>query len=106
VDDEASYDDTYWANQPAAVQQLREIKDPDKRGALATQLAADGYKIDVPIMMWGWDPAKTTAMRESFGYTWVPTAYQAPVEVAPGVSFPPMASYDPKNPPPNSIQVG
>lgn len=106
VDDEANYDDTYWANQPAAVQQLRDIKDPDKRGALATQLAADGYKIDVPIMMWGWDPAKTTAMRESFGYTWVPSAYQAPVEVAPGVSFPPMASYDPKNPPPNSIQVG
>jgi hypothetical protein len=102
---DAAYDDAYWNAQPAAVQQLRDIGDPDKRGALASQLAAAGYKIDVPIMMWGWDPSKTMAMRESFGYTWVPSAYQAPVQVAPGVSFPPLAPYDPKNPPPGSIQV-
>jgi hypothetical protein len=104
-ENDANYDDAYWAAQPAAVQQLRDIPDPEKRGALATQLAAEGYKIDVPIMMWGWDPAKTMAMRVSDGYTWVPSAYQNPVEVAPGINFPPGKPYDPNNPPPDSIRM-
>src|SRR5215469_8089496 len=36
---DASYDDAYWNAQPAAVQQLRTITDPEKRGTMATQLA-------------------------------------------------------------------
>jgi hypothetical protein len=30
---------------------------------------------------------------------------QAPVQVAPGLSFPGLPGYDPKNPPPGSIKV-
>jgi hypothetical protein len=98
-------DDAYWAKQPAAVQQLREIDDPDERKAQATQLAGQGYTIDVPIMVWGFDAAKTTALRQQYGYTWVPSALQNPVELAPGLTMPTMASYDPNHPPAGSIIV-
>src|SRR5689334_716345 len=96
-------DDAYWAKQPAPVQQLREIDDPDQRKALATQLAAQGYSIDVPIMVWGFDAGKTMALRQQYGYAWVPSALQQPIELAPGLNFPNMPSYDPSNPPPGSI---
>jgi hypothetical protein len=98
-------DDAYWAKQPAAVQQLREIDDPDQRKAQATQLAGEGYTIDVPIMVWGFDAGKTTALRQQYGYTWVPSALQNPVELAPGLTMPTMASYDPNHPPAGSIIV-
>ena len=98
-------DDAYWAKQPAPVQQLREIDDPDQRKALATQLAAQGYSIDVPIMVWGFDAGKTMALRQQYGYAWVPSALQQPIELAPGLNFPNMPSYDPKNPPPGSILI-
>jgi len=100
-----SVDDAYWAQQPAAVQQLRNISDPDQRTALATQLAGEGYTIDVPIMVWGWDPAKVTQLRQSFGYTWVPSAMQTNVAAAPGISGPGIMPYDPNNPPAGSIAV-
>ena len=98
-------DDAYWAKQPAAVQQLREIDDPDQRKALATQLAAQGYSIDVPIMVWGFDAGKTMALRQQYGYAWVPSAFQQPIELAPGLNFPNMPSYDPTKPPPGSILI-
>jgi hypothetical protein len=98
-------DDAYWAKQPAAIQQLREIEDPDDRKAQAIELAGKGYSIDVPIMVWGFDAGKTTALRQQYGYTWVPSAMQNPVELAPGLSFPGMQSYDPNNPPAGSIMV-
>ena len=100
-----SFDDAYWAKQPAAVQQLRTITDQGQRTLMATQLASQGYKIDVPIMMWGWDPSQVTSLRQSYGYTWVPSALQSPVAVAPGLSDPGMQSYDPNNPPAGSIAV-
>ena len=100
----ASFDDAYWAQQPAPVQQLRNIQDPTERTELATQLADQGYTIDVPIMVWGWDPQITTEARESLGYTWVPSALQTPVEVAPGVTFN-GAKYNASDPPPGSIAV-
>ena len=99
-----SFDESYWANQPPAVQQLQDINDPSERAAAATQLASEGYTIDVPIMVWGWDPQITTGLRQSMGYTWVPSAEQKPVEVAPGLTVN-GASYNPNNPPPGSIQV-
>jgi hypothetical protein len=101
---QTSFDDAYWASQPTAVQQLRNIQDPTQRAAVAGQLAGEGYAIDVPVMVWGWDPAITTQARESMGYTWVPSALQQPVEVAPGLTFN-GTSYNPSNPPPGSIPV-
>ena len=99
-----SFDDAYWASQPPAVQQLRSIQDPNERTEVATQLANQGYSIDVPIMVWGWDPQLTTNLRESMGYTWVPSALQNPVAVAPGLTVA-GKSYDPNNPPAGSIMV-
>jgi hypothetical protein len=105
-DAQQAYDDSYWASQPAPVQALRTMQNQEQREATATQLASEGYSIDVPIMVWGWDPSITMAMRQSEGYTWVPSALQASVEVAPGLSsLGTSAAYNPNNPPPGSITV-
>ena len=98
-------DDAYWAKQPAAVQQLREISNEPERYQLASELAAQGYSIDVPVMVWGWDAGITTQLRESDGYTWVPSALQQPVSEAPGVNTAGLTPYNPANPPPGSILV-
>jgi hypothetical protein len=99
-----SFDQDYWASQPAAVQQLQNIQNPTQRTQVATQLAQEGYSIDVPIMVWGWDPQLTTQLRQADGYTWVPSAEQQPVEVAPGLTFE-GTSYNPAKPPAGSIAV-
>jgi len=98
-------DDAYWSQQPAAVQQLRGIEDLGERRQLGEQLASEGYSIDVPIMVWGWDAGKVTAARESYGYTWVPSAMQQPVSAAPGITGAGIVQYDPAHPPSGSIQV-
>jgi hypothetical protein len=77
----------------------------DERQALGEQLANEGYSIDVPIMIWGWDPGKVTAARESYGYTWVPSALQQQVSAAPGITGGGITPYNPTNPPSGSIQV-
>jgi hypothetical protein len=105
-DPQQAFDEAYWASQPPAVQALQSIQDPEQRAAMATHLASEGYSIDVPIMVWGWDPSITTAMRQADGYTWVPSALQNPVDVAPGLpSMGTMAAYNPNNPPAGSIAV-
>jgi hypothetical protein len=98
-------DDAYWAQQPTAVQELREIQNPEQRQALAMQLASQGYTIDNAIMVWGWDAGQVTAERQADGYTWVPSATQANVSAAPGVTGPGITPYDPNNPPSGSIIV-
>jgi hypothetical protein len=100
-----TFDQGYWASQPAAVQQLQDIQNPQQRTQVAEQLAGQGYSIDVPIMVWGWDPGTTMAARQSMGYSWVPSAEQQRVEAAPGVSFAGGASYNPAQPPAGSIIV-
>src|SRR5580704_13213060 len=105
VESDQSYDDAYWAAQPPAVQALRNVDDYSQRTELAAKLSAEGYDVDVPIMVYGWDPAKITAARESYGYTWVPSATQTPVEQAPGISTPGGTAYNPNNPPTGSIAV-
>jgi hypothetical protein len=99
-------DNTYWAQQPAAVQQLRNITSESEREQVASNLANQGYSIDVPVMVWGWDPAVTTQLRETDGYTWVPSALQQPVSEAPGINVPGLTPYNPASPPAGSILVG
>jgi len=99
-------DDAYWAKQPPAVQQLREIQSEPQRYQVANELASQGYSIDVPVMVWGWDAGITTQLRESDGYTWVPSALQQPVSEPPGIDLPGLTPYNPANPPPGSILVG
>jgi len=98
-------DDAYWSAQPAAVQQLRGIDNLVERKQLGEQLANEGYAIDVPIMVWGWDAGKVTAARESYGYTWVPSALQQQVSAAPGVTGGGVIPYNSSHPPAGSIQV-
>jgi hypothetical protein len=106
LDAQQAFDNAYWAQQPAAVQPLRTMQNQEQRTALATQLANEGYSIDVPIMVWGWDPAITTAMRQADGYTWVPSALQTSVQDAPGLPTQgTLAAYNPNNPPASSIAV-
>ena len=105
ADPTQAFDDAYWAQQPSAVQALRNMQ-PEQRAAAAHSLAAEGYTIDVPIMVWGWDPSITTDLRQSFGYTWVPSALQNPVESMPGnAPLPGMTAYNPNQPPAGSIPV-
>jgi hypothetical protein len=100
-----SANEAYWSKQPSAVQQLRNIDDYAQRSILAGQLAAEGYRIDVPVMVWGWDPSKTTQLRQGFGYTWIPSAMLAQVSAAPGISGAGIIPYDPAHPPVGSIRV-
>ena len=97
--------DAYWATQPPEVQVLRDIKNEADRTLKAQELASQGFAIDVPIMVWQWDPLMTMRAREAAGYTWVPSANNAPVEVGPGIDFPGLESYDPNNPPEGAIKV-
>jgi hypothetical protein len=91
--------------QPAEVQVLRNMNDEAERATKALELSGQGFAVDVPIMVWRWDPLMTMRARQTAGYTWVPAAGQASVQVAPGISFPGMESYDPLNPPAGSIPV-
>jgi hypothetical protein len=98
------FDQAYWASQPPEVQALPGIAE-DQRTARAADLATKGFTIDVPVMVWGWDPYLVMKLRSSFGYTWVPSALQPPIAMAPGVSGMLLPNYDPLHPPPGSIHV-
>jgi hypothetical protein len=105
ADPTAAFDNAYWASQPTAVQALRNMPEQEREG-YADNLASEGYTIDVPIMVWGWDPSIVTSMRQADGYTWVPSALQNPVEVAPGLgALGNLAAYNPNDPPAGSIAV-
>ena len=97
--------DAYWAGQPAAVQQLRNIGDFAERMSMAQQLASKGYSIDRGIMVWGYDPMKTMVARQIYGYTWVPSLNQSINSSPPGFALDPESAYDPTHPPAGSIQV-
>ena len=98
-------EDAYWATQPPAVQALRNISDESARGTLAKQLADEGYTIDVPIMVWKWDPLTTMTIRQNSGYTWVPSGDQSNLPTCPNCDLPGLPAYDPNNPPAGSILV-
>lgn len=100
-----NFEDAYWAAQPPAVQALRHIDDLEQRQKLAGELLGAGYKLDIPIMVWGWGAQNTTQSRQAYGYTWVPHAMQEAIKIAPGLTMPGVDPYDPNNPPPDSILV-
>jgi len=99
------FDQAYWASQPPEVRGLPGIADQEQRADQAATLATDGFTIDVPIMVWAWDAYLVMQMRSQFGYTWVPSALQPPVTIAPGTAQPGAVAYDPLHPPPGSITV-
>ena len=71
----------------------------------AMELADKGFLIDIPLMVWKWDPLTTMVVRRNQGLTWIPSAKGDPIKVAPGITFPGLPSYDPTKPPPGSIKV-
>lgn len=95
------FDNAYWAAQPPAVASCQSACTQSQAQALVVQ----GYKVDVPIDVWGWDPYLVMSLRQQYGYTWVPAAGQPPVTIAPGLTMPGVAPYDPNNPPAGSIKV-
>lgn len=79
-----AFDAAYWAYQPTAVQALKnankglDASQTVQSVVLAQQLMSQGYVIDVPIMVWGWDPYATMYIREFVdGFTWVPSGGQS-----------------------------
>jgi hypothetical protein len=94
----------YWAAQPPAVQALQKTSG-DEAVALGTKLAQQGYAIDVPIVVWHWNPLQTMLLRQADGYTWIPSALQPPVVNPPGFNTPGYAKYDAQNPPKGSVLV-
>ncbi len=102
---QADFDKAYWTSQPPEVRALPAIEDFDQRISRGAALAAKGFIIDVPIMVWNWDPYLVMKMRGDYGYTWVPSALQPSIAMAPGVTQPGAASYDPTHAPSGSIRV-
>jgi hypothetical protein len=94
----------YWAEQPPAVQALQFMQ-MDERGGAAEELAAQGYTIDVPIMVDGGDPLAVMIQRLEDGYTWVPSALQQNIPAGPGMDDTGATPYNPNSPPAGSIIV-
>lgn len=96
--------DIYWANKPPKVRALRGMS-PETVSLAAKQLADQGFLIDVPIMVYQWEPVTVMGIRLNQGFTWVPSGNQPNIPVMPGLSFPGLPGYDPNNPPADSIKV-
>ncbi len=105
MDTQTEFDQAYWTSQPPEVRALPGVTEPEQRAARGAELAGKGFLIDVPIMVWGWDPYLVMKMRSDYGYTWVPSALLPPVSVAPGVSVTGAVPYDAAHPPAGSIHV-
>lgn len=99
------FDAAYHASLSPEILALVNTPDYETRVTLASQLASRGDIIDVPIMVYGWDPYLIMQYRQSLGYTWVPSALQPAPSIAPGVSQPGTVPYDPAHPPARSIKV-
>jgi hypothetical protein len=114
-------DAVYWASKSLAIKAMVAAIKVAQSGksawtanaialAAAQQLALAGHVdqadlVDVPIMVWGWDPLLTMQTRISYGYTWVPSALAAPIEIAPGLIVPGVPSYSASQPEAGYIKV-
>lgn len=106
MSDQSVFDSAYKLSQPTEVQALMASQDDfEARETRAAELATKGFTIDVPIMVWQWDPYLVMKMRKDYGYTWVPAALQPNVSIAPNVSQPGTVAYDPDHAPAGSIKV-
>lgn len=90
----------YWLAQPPAVRVLQHMpSDIGARDAKALELAQQGYNVDVPIMVYDWNPYWVMQVRENEGLTDVRdgTGSRA-LKVSSNIAdFPP---FDPPPPPP------
>jgi hypothetical protein len=98
-----AFNAAYWAAKAPAVRGLSALRGEARQ--LKARELAETYAIDAAIDAWGMDPYWTMRLRKEYGYTWVPSALQPPVSIAPGLAVPGITPYDPKTPPPGSIRV-
>lgn len=101
VPNQQAFDTAYWASKAPAVVALQAVSNDSSQAAA---LASQGYVIDVPIQVFHWDACLVMSQRVAQGYTWVPSALQPNIIVAPGLTYNGQA-YDPNNPPAGSIRV-
>jgi hypothetical protein len=99
VPTQAEFDALYKSLQPTAVKDLLEMPlatmaDLGAKSQKATQLAGEGYVIDGAIMVDGGSPFLITQYRMEFGYTWVPSWLQQPIQLAPGLTQGSTPPYD------------
>lgn len=99
---EQIFDNAYEASLPPETRALLATPEQEDR---AKALAMKGFIIDAPIMIWGEGPWRAMTIRQSYGFTWVPSMLQPPIEMAPGIQVPGQIPYDPANPPAGSIKV-
>lgn len=101
------FDAAYWASKPPEVAALKTMEPwSAELAAEATRLALAGHIIDREVMALGAvSPYNVMKLRETYGYTWVPSLLQESVPIAPGLWQLNVASYDPSNPPAGSIMV-
>jgi len=102
---EQEFNSAYWAATSPSVRALKDMENQQERALKAFEQATRGFVVDVPIMVWGWSPYLVMKMRQDYGYTWVPSALQSPVSMAPGLCVPGAVPYDPANPPAGSVKV-
>lgn len=101
-------DAIYIASKHPDVRALFDLPSGATRDAKAQQLAQAGHILDVAIDVWNWDPVTTMGCRVQLGFSWVPSALQAPLNGAIGTGpVPPgaikvsvnAADYPPYDPP-------
>ena len=115
-DQQVKFDTVYWASQPPAIRSafsgpVPSLAVQQARAVSAAQLASQGYVVDVPIMVYGFDPCQEMAQRLSFGLTWVPSALQNGLGQPGGFALPGVPTqpgqtpYDANKPPAGSVKV-
>lgn len=111
---QSQFDQAYRAAQPPEVRALMDMP-ADSAEAIAARiargaaLAAKGYTIDAPIMIYAWDPYLAMTERQNAALTWVPSALQPGLGMLggysmPGLETPGLQPY-PATPPAGSIRV-
>ncbi len=96
MDPLAIFDAAYWASKSPAINKGRDLEfdgtAESERWKYYAQLGAIGELVDVPIMIWGWDPYRVMVLRESFGYKFVPSSSGYPMKVSSNpADYPPYA---------------
>jgi len=110
---QTTFDEAYWESKPPSIQKLRDLDVTDgPLGALtgstrykaALALANQGFVVDVPIMIWGWDPYLTMQLRQTYGFSVVPSALGAMnIKVSTDLAdYPPMVPPPPPPAPPTN----
>jgi hypothetical protein len=108
----------YWAAKHPAVRALRDMQPGPQEDAIdllqrriaeGFKLASEGHILDKDIDIQFADvtsaPWLFMQQRAALGYTWVPSALQPNIGMAPGVTGPQAPAYDADNPPRGSIKV-